>query len=169
MRRNYGRLGLVLMHENTANGITFSLPEIDRKSTREKVESALEKYKMCLLMAPIEYEPNITSTIKDLPSGPNNQFHSSTEDAAVNRLEEERERNSYINWIERCINRLNKNEKDVIVQLYTKIEEQMNYMVYGELGFSETKYYKIKADAYYKLAFIMRMQVYKSDSEKVIS
>lgn len=162
---NYSRLGLVGMNKKPFNQITFNLPEIDRESTREKVEENLENYRMCLLTEPVDYEPNITSSMKDIPITPSNQFHSSTEQAAINRLEEERKRKGFMNWVEKCVNRLNRNEKDIIVNLYFKYEEPMNYIVYNELGFSEAKYYRIKSDAYYKLAFIMRLQVYKEEIE----
>lgn len=145
------------------NQLTFNLPEIDRESTRKKVEEVLEKYRMCLLTEPVDYEPNITSSIKEIPIAPSNQFHSSTEQAAVDRLEEERKRKGFMDWVERCVNRLNKSERDIVFHLYFKYDEPMNYIVYNELGFSETKYYRIKSDAYYKLAFIMRLQVYKKE------
>lgn len=141
--------------------ISFKLPAINRTETKVAVESALEKYKMYLLMDPEENEPKITSTLKLVPTAPNNQFHSSTEDAAVNKIDQEERRKKYITWIRKAVNRLAYQERAVIINRYLIEDEVYDYEVYNELGFSETKYYRIKARAFYKLAFILRIEVYE--------
>ncbi|UFU00356.1 ArpU family transcriptional regulator [Radiobacillus kanasensis] len=144
--------------------MTF-LPKIDREATRAKVEKVLEEYKIYLLMDPEDLQPKITSTFEIVPPTPNNQFHSSTEKTAIDRIDLENERQRFISWVQKCVNRLSRNERAIIVNLYFVEEEPMNYIVYNKLGFSETKYYKIKADAFYKLAFIMKLQVYEEEVE----
>ncbi|WP_067725343.1 ArpU family phage packaging/lysis transcriptional regulator [Oceanobacillus damuensis] len=145
--------------------LTFKLPEIDREATRSAVESELEKYKMFLLMDPEDNEPNITSSFKLVPSAPSNQFHSSTEDAALNKIDQEIKRKEFISRVQRAVNRLAYQERSIIVSRYLKEEEIFDYEVYNELGFSERKYYRIKARAFYKLAFILRIEVYQEEIE----
>ncbi|WP_156290771.1 ArpU family phage packaging/lysis transcriptional regulator [Oceanobacillus salinisoli] len=141
--------------------ITFKLPEIDREATRAAVESELEKYKMYLLMDPEDNEPKITSSLKLVPSKPNNQFHSSTEETAIKKLDQEKKRRDFINKIQKSVNRLAYQERSIIINRYLKEDDIYDYEVYNELGFSERKYYRIKSRAFYKLAFILRIEIYQ--------
>lgn len=145
--------------------MSFNLPEINRKETRDKVEAALEKYKIMLLMDPQDHEPKITASFNIAAAAPTNEFHSTTESIAVKRMDDERRRKQYINRIKNAVNRLNYNERSIIVKRYLDEDDIYDYEVYNELGFSERKYYRIKARAFYKLAFILRMEVYKEDGE----
>jgi len=141
--------------------LSFNLPEINRKETRDKVEAALEKYKIMLLMDPEELEPKITASFRLAPSAPTNTFHSTTEDTAVRRIDQEEKRRKYIKRIMNAVNRLNYLERSIIVKRYLEDDAVYDYEIYNELGFSERKYYRIKARAFYKLAFILRIEVYK--------
>lgn len=140
--------------------LTF-LPEIDRDETKKNVEAALEKYKIMLLMDPEELEPKITATFKLASSAPTNEFHSTTEDVAIKRIEQSDARRKYIGRIKNAVNRLSYHERSIIINRYLHGEDVFDYEVYNELGFSESKYYRIKSDAYYKLAFMLKIVVYK--------
>jgi len=39
-----------------------------------------------------------------------------------------------------------------------------DYELYNEMGMSESKYYRLKARTFYKLAFILRIEVYKGEA-----
>ncbi|MDY0396798.1 ArpU family phage packaging/lysis transcriptional regulator [Virgibacillus halophilus] len=145
--------------------LTFKLPEIDRDATRSEVEKMMEQYKISLLMDPEDEQPKITSAFRLVPAGPNNQFQSTTEDVAVKRLEMERKRKEIISKIQKAVNRLNFQERSVIIKRYLTEDDVYDYEVYNELGFSERKYYRIKSRAFYKLAFILRIEVYKQEGE----
>ncbi|WP_163538292.1 ArpU family phage packaging/lysis transcriptional regulator [Gracilibacillus sp. YIM 98692] len=142
---------------------TFKLPEIDRYSTKHKVESLLDQYKLYLLMEPIDLQPNITSSFSIVPPTFNNQNNSQTEDIAVKRIDQENERHKFLKWVQRCVNRLSEQERAVIIKRYLSDDDIYDYEIYKELGYSERKYYRIKSRAFYKLAFIMRVEVYKSE------
>lgn len=141
--------------------ISFNLPEINRKETRDRVEAALEKYKIMLLMNPEELEPKVTSSFHLAPSSPTNQFHSTTEDTVINKIDMENKKENYIKKIMKAVNRLSYLERKIIIKRYLTDEDIFDYEVYNELGFSESKYYRIKSDAFYKLAFLLRVVVYK--------
>ncbi|QGH35157.1 ArpU family transcriptional regulator [Gracilibacillus salitolerans] len=143
--------------------VPFKLPEIDREKTRKKVESILENYRMYLLMDPEDFQPKITSTFTITPPTPNNTFHSSTEDTAIKRIDLDKKRKNFILWVQRSVNRLSQQERSIIVCRYLTNEDIYDYEVYNELGFSERKYYRVKSRAFYKLAFIMRVEVYKCE------
>lgn len=42
-----------------------------------------------------------------------------------------------------------------------QLEEMYDYEVYAEMGMSQRSYYRIKAKAFYRLAFALREEVYK--------
>lgn len=143
--------------------LTF-LPEIDRDKTKKNVEAALEKYQIMLLMDPEELEPKITASFHLAPSAPTNEFQSSTEDTAIQIIDLTEKRKKYINKIRKAVNRLSYQERTIIISRYFKSDDVFDYEVYNELGFSESKYYRIKSDAFYKLAFMLRIVVYKEVS-----
>ncbi|CDO03117.1 phage transcriptional regulator, ArpU family [Oceanobacillus picturae] len=145
--------------------LAFNLPKIDREETRNVVEKALEDYRMYLLMDPEDNEPIVTAAFKLVPSGPSNQFHSSTEDAAIRKIDQENKRKAYVSKIQKAVNRLAFQERSIIINRYLKDEEVFDYEVYNELGYSERKYYRLKARAFYKLAFILRIEVYVEEGE----
>lgn len=140
--------------------LTF-LPAIDEDETKRNVENAFEQYKMMILMNPNDIEPKITSTFKLTPTSSSNEFNSSTENIALQRIEIEQKRSKYINRIIRAVNRLNYQERTIIIARYIADDEVFDYEVYQELGYSESKYYRIKARAFYKLAFMLGIEVYK--------
>jgi ArpU family phage transcriptional regulator len=144
--------------------LSFRLPTIDKDATRDAVERELEKYKMYLLMDPEENEPKITSHFKLVASVPSNQFHSSTEDTAIKKIDQERKRQEFIQRIQRAVNRLAYQERSVIIQRYLNPDEVYDYEVYNDLGLSERKYYRVKSRAFYKLALILRIEVYLEES-----
>ncbi|WP_325034718.1 ArpU family phage packaging/lysis transcriptional regulator [Lentibacillus sp. Marseille-P4043] len=141
--------------------MSFMLPEIDREATKKEVESSLEKYQMYLLMDPEELQPKITQSFNLAPAAPNNQFHSSTEEIALKKVDQERKRKEYLLKIQKAVNRLSFKERSIIINRYLKDDDVYDYEVYNELGYSETNYYRIKSRAFYKLAFILRIEIYK--------
>lgn len=141
--------------------LNFKLPEIDRDKTKEAVEAALEKYRFYLLSVPDEKLPKVTATYSLVPPSNTNAFHSSTEDAVIDKVEFERERDQYLERIIRGVNRLSKMEREIIYRRYLEDEETFDYEIYNVLGYSERRYYRLKARIFYKLAFILRIEVYK--------
>lgn len=137
------------------------LRDVDGEKTKEAVEAALEKYRIYMLTVPDEYLPRVTQTYSLVPPSKTNAFHSSTESAAIRKVDFERERDEYMNRIVRAVNRLTKLQRELIVRRYMSIEEPRDYDVYNEMCISESKYYRERERAFYKLAFALRIEVYK--------
>ncbi|PFA66852.1 ArpU family transcriptional regulator [Bacillus sp. AFS015802] len=126
------------------------------KELRRQVEEALEKYRLYVLTFPIEQTPKITASYSLVPPTNTNQFHSSTEDAAINKVDRDRERYAYIEMIQKAVNRLDPLEREMIIRKYFGDEELFDYEVYNELGMGETFYnQKFKPRVFYKLAVIL--------------
>lgn len=142
--------------------ISFKLPEIDRERTKEVVEAALEKYRFYLLTVPEEKLPKVTASYSLIPPAFTNEFHSSTEDAVIDKVDFERNRDDYIERIRKAVNRLSVKERELIIKRYLSEDEVFDYELYNDTGYSERKYYRMKARIFYKLAFILRIEVYKN-------
>lgn len=143
--------------------ISFMLPEIDREKTKEAVEAALEKYRFFLLMIPEEKLPKITASYSLIPPAFTNEFHSSTESAVIDKVDLERQRIEYIERIRKAVNRLAFKEREIIIKRYLGDDEVFDYEIYNEIGYSERRYYRLKARIFYKLAFLLKIEVYKSE------
>jgi ArpU family phage transcriptional regulator len=143
----------------------FILPEIDREKTKEAVEAALEKYRMFLLSIPEEKVPKITASYSLQPPAFTNEFHSPIEDMVIDKVDLEVEREKYIEWIRKGINKLQYKEREMIIKRYLEDEESYDYELYNQMGMSERKFYRLKARAFYKLAFALKIEVY----EQVVS
>lgn len=146
--------------------LNFHLKKINAKATRKAVESLLEDYKILLLTQPVEALPKVTASYTITPPSNTNEFHSTTESTAIDNLEREMARRDFINKIIDAVNRLSPLERKIIIREYMSDEELYNYEIYNELGISESKYYKVKSSAFYKLAFILKVEVYHEKVNK---
>lgn len=145
--------------------LQFDLPEIDRDATKKVVESTLEKYRLYSLQLSLDKLPSVTAKYTLVPPSPSLPS-SSTETAALANYEYERERAKFIEWMLRAVNRLSNQERKLIIQRYLMENEEFDYQVYANLNISERQYYRVKARAFYKLAFALKIEVYK---EKEVS
>ncbi|NMH72798.1 hypothetical protein HF078_06920 [Bacillus sp. RO2] len=48
-----------------------------------------------------------------------------------------------------------------MIRRYLEEDEVFDYEIYNELGMSERRYYRFKGRIFYKLAFILRIELYK--------
>ncbi|WP_199426954.1 ArpU family phage packaging/lysis transcriptional regulator [Thermaerobacillus caldiproteolyticus] len=149
--------------------LEFVLPEIDRDATKKAVEAALEKYRVFLLTQSLDKLPKVTQQYSLVPPSNTNKFHSSTEEMAINNADYERERSEYIKRIAMAVNRLGYWERAILIRRYMTEDDVFDYEIYNEFGMSERKYYRIKSRAFYKLAFALKIEVYKKEESGVIS
>ncbi|MCM3241312.1 ArpU family transcriptional regulator [Cytobacillus oceanisediminis] len=140
----------------------FKLPEFDRKETQKNVENALELYRLYLLTIPEEKLPKVTASYSLVPPSNTNGFHSSTEDIAIERADEDRAREEYVERFRKAVNKLSPREREAVILRYLGDEELFDYEVYNQLGMSESYYHqKFKPRIFYKLALALKIEVYK--------
>lgn len=145
--------------------MTFKLPKIDPKGTKDVVEEAMEKYHIYLLQESLDRLPKITASYSIQPPSFGNEFHSSTEDAAVSNVDYVKERTDYMQRIIRAVNRLSYQERSIIIKRYMADDQVFDYEVYNEVGMSERSYYRVKSRAFYKLAFLLKIEVLEERSD----
>ncbi len=126
------------------NQLTLNIPQIDEEATKLKAEKLLDQYRLYLLQVPDDFLPKVTPTYSIVPPSITNEFHSSTEDAALKRLDWEIQRDKFLKRIQKAVNRLSQRERQIIVMLYMKPEEMYDYEVYAEIGMSQRSYYRVR-------------------------
>lgn len=70
--------------------------------------------------------------------------------------------------VESAVSRLNHIQRQVIEKRYLQDDDVYDFNVFSELHLSERKYYRIKAKAFYRLAFMLNLEVLvdeKQDAE----
>jgi ArpU family phage transcriptional regulator len=139
----------------------FILPEIDREKTKQRVEAEIEKYRICLLQEPEEKLPKITASYSLQPPSFSNSFYSSTEAAAIEQADFDRQRAEFIERFRKAVNRLRFKERELIIKRYMSDDDMYDYEYYSQNHLTESKFYKLKARAFYNLAFALRVEVYK--------
>jgi ArpU family phage transcriptional regulator len=68
--------------------------------------------------------------------------------------------------VERVVGRLSKKEEEIIRKRYLE-DDSFDYIVAGEVGLSERAYTRMKTRAFYKLAFILKLEVLVEDPDPV--
>lgn len=139
----------------------IDLDAIDRRATKERVETELEKYRIMLLTQHLDKLPKVTQNFSlELPTY-TNKFHSSTEDTAIENADYEKERHDFIRKISLAVNRLGYKERSILIRRYMTEDSIFDYEVYQELNMSERTYHRYKSKAFYRLAFALRLEVYE--------
>ncbi|NBI29105.1 ArpU family phage packaging/lysis transcriptional regulator [Chengkuizengella marina] len=141
------------------NQITFKLPKIDFNPTKQVVEDAFKMYRKLLFKVPTEKLPKITTTYSLTPPNQTNEFHSTTEDAAIFNVEREQ----YMKFIQNAINRLNGDHRAILIQSYMSKENIKDYVIYNDLGMSSRTYYREKKEAIISIANALDIAVYENE------
>ncbi|HDR8188355.1 ArpU family phage packaging/lysis transcriptional regulator [Bacillus wiedmannii] len=147
--------------------LTF-LPKIDRKATQVRLEAILENVRIYRQFGMIRNEMKVTASSEARYHGPTNIVGKPAEDialanVAMNEREVKLKRLSF--QIDKVLSRFSKNQRDIIVKRYLEDEGVFDYMVYNEIGMSERTYRRNKSNAFYKLAFALRLEVYKTEEQ----
>lgn len=137
------------------------LKNIDGKATQKAVEAVLRQYRTYLVSTPEELMPVLTAKYNiEIPNFSNIK-QSSVENAAVKRADFVQEYIKFYNWFKRGISKLTLIERHLISMAYLEIEPMYNYEIYLELGISESKFYRLRGRALYKLSIGLGVEIYE--------
>jgi len=134
--------------------------EIDKEATRRRVEEHLETVRIYRQIGFVRREMKVTSSLEPRYHGPTNAVRRPAEDVAVWNVDTEERMREMADQVERAVGRLGELERQIIEKRYLKDEEVYDYNVYSELHMSERKYYRLKSKALFKLAFMLRLEVF---------
>lgn len=143
------------------------LPKINAKATKKEVDKVLYKYRDFLMTLPNYLMPKVTPAYSIIPPTTTNAFYSSTEGAALERIEYEKMRNDYLIRVQEAVNTLKEDERQIIIEKYMQHGEiGYDREIMMDLGVGKTKYYEIKGTAMLRLAFALKIEVYKKSEVK---
>ncbi|PEE00931.1 ArpU family transcriptional regulator [Bacillus toyonensis] len=145
--------------------LSFKMPVLDEEETKTEVEKVFEEYRMYLSQMPSDILPKVTASYSIVPPSVTNEFNSSTENIAIERVQYEMARDKFMNWVHRAVNRLPKRERQIIHMYYMEEEKGYDPDIMDEVGLGRTTYYKVKGKALLRLAFSLRKEVFKQKAQ----
>jgi len=134
--------------------------EIDREATRQRVEEYLETARIYSQIGFVRREMKLTAPPEPRYHGPTNAVGKPAEETATWNVDTEERMKEIAERVQKAVGRLGKLERQIIEMRYLQDEEVYDYNVYTELHMSERKYYRLKSKAIYKLAFMLRLEVF---------
>ncbi|EEL69442.1 hypothetical protein bcere0026_36430 [Bacillus mycoides] len=150
---------------NMNKQLTFKMPVLDEEETKNEVEKVFEEYRMYLSQMPSDILPKVTASYSIVPPSVTNEFNSSTENIAIERVQYEMARDKFMNWVHRAVNRLPKRERQIIHMYYMEEEKGYDPDIMDEVKLGRTTYYKVKGKALLRLAFSLRKEVFKQRAQ----
>ncbi len=144
----------------------FELPELDRKATKKKVESHLEKYRLFKYLTFEEREASTTGSSEIRYHGPTNQTSDQTASIAIYNADEQERRKHFCLRTERAVKHLPSMERFLIETRYMSEDSDYltDYNVYChkfQPPISAMTYDKIRWKAFYRLALNLNIAVTK--------
>ncbi|MGN7471255.1 ArpU family phage packaging/lysis transcriptional regulator [Brevibacillus sp. SAFN-007a] len=139
------------------------LPKIDRKETQRRVEEALETARIYNQIGFVRREMSNTPSYEPRFHGLTNKTGAPAEECATWNVDTEERLRILTERVERAVSRLSKKQRAIITKRYLEDETATDYGIWPELGLSERQYYREKSTAFYKLAFMLRLEVYKKE------
>ncbi|WP_100373091.1 ArpU family phage packaging/lysis transcriptional regulator [Bacillus sp. FJAT-45037] len=146
--------------------MSFDLPELDQKKTKEAVESALEKYRIFKYLTFEEREVSITASSEERFHGPTNTTTDQTAQVAIYNADQQAYRRNFCDRIERAVKRLPPLERFLIEKRYMAddADYKTDLKVYSfefQPPISEKKYTKLRWKAIYKIALGLNVAITK--------
>lgn len=139
------------------------LNNINGKLTQDAVETVLRQYRTYMLTTPEDMMPSITAQYTLEMPNYSNVKQSGVENSAVRMAEYDREYVKFITQFNRGLRKLSKTERQIISSAFLDVEPLYNYEVYTEMRMSESKYYRLRRSALYKLAIGLGVEVYETE------
>lgn len=142
------------------------LKNIDGKATQKAIEKVLRQYRTYQLTTPEDFLPTITPKYILEMSSFGGTVNSKTENAAIKNVEHYRQAEKFFECFNYGLYKLSKKEREIIIKAFLEEIPLFNYQIARELNVSERTFYRMKAQALYKLALALRVEVYQEEEVK---
>ncbi|WP_240666582.1 ArpU family phage packaging/lysis transcriptional regulator [Longirhabdus pacifica] len=129
----------------------IELPQLDKRKTQRAIESIFEKYTIFHTVMLMERVPqlSLTTNYEARMHGSTNKVVDQTADAAIQFADAK----MYCDVIEQVVDTLPSQEQTLIKERYISQDHKFDYQIYHfVLEMSEATYYKLRWNAFYKLA-----------------
>ena len=144
--------------------IKVMLPPLDEVATREAVEAELERalFTKTVDMDFDRKEATITASYELRESQRTNVTSDSTANVALHNVTNEEARKAHLFKVERAVSKLSKKQRELITARYLTEFGVYDIDVYaGIMNMSPMTYTKIRNEAFYMLAFMLKVYVEK--------
>jgi len=140
---------------------TFMIPfaDIDREATRKRVEGHLETARIYKQMGFVRREMKITMCYESRVHGDTNKVSRPVEDTAAWNVDKEDRMRAIAESVDQAVEALGSVEREIIRRRYLQRDLVFDFNVYPELHISERQYYRLKAAALLKLAYMLSLEV----------
>lgn len=139
------------------------LLNLDGKATQKAVENTLRQYRTYQLTTPEDLLPTITPKYTlEMPSF-GGGVSSKTENAAIKNIEHFQQAQIFFEKFNHGFYKLTRRERQIIIKAFLEEVPMFNYQIANELKVSERTFYRMKAQALYKLALALRVEVYQEE------
>lgn len=140
------------------------LKNIDGKATQKAIEKMLRQYRTYQLTTPEDFLPTITPKYTlEMPSF-DGIVSSKVENAAIKNIEHFQQAQKFFERFNRGFYKLSRRERQIIIKAFLEEFPMFNYQIASELNVSERTFYRMKAQAMYKLALALRVEVYEEEA-----
>ncbi|GIP20435.1 MULTISPECIES: ArpU family phage packaging/lysis transcriptional regulator [Paenibacillus] len=139
--------------------LTYELPAVNKEATRKRVEEELETVRIYKRIGIIRREVGTVGRYEPRVHGSTNLVSKTTENTAVWNVDREQVMEKKVVMLDKALMCLNEMERELIRLRYLDTDDTYDYLVCGDLGVSERKYRRVKAQAMYKLALALRLEV----------
>jgi ArpU family phage transcriptional regulator len=140
------------------------LPKLNRAATMKRVKEALDLARDFIRMGfHPKWEADTTASYSLTPKSVTNKFFSTTENAAIKNADIERMRTEHVRKVFEAVSRLSKKERDLIHTRWFGDDDKTDIETYIELDMTHATYYRIRARAFFKLAYALKLEVYEKD------
>ncbi|MGC5326449.1 ArpU family phage packaging/lysis transcriptional regulator [Brevibacillus sp. SYSU BS000544] len=142
--------------------LAFLLPKINHASTMKNVKVALDLARdfICMGFHP-KVEVGTTAGYQLVLRSETNQFHSSTESAAIKNADIERMRSEHVRNVLEAVNSLPKKERELIMVRWFGDDDMTDIETYIQLDMTHATYYRLRSRAFNKLAHALKIEVYE--------
>ena len=142
----------------------FDYPELDYKATKREVMKVIGRYKNALNKLYLKSEPRITPQYTIVPPSFTNEFHSSTEDAALWGDTEGKKFKDYVERVNTALNSIPSVNRVVIYR--SLIKEQSDVLIGSEMNYSEFTIRDIRMEGIRLLAYALGVDVYQDGTSE---
>ena len=136
----------------------FDYPELNYKATKRAVMKVIWRYKNALNKLYLKSEPRLTPQYTITPPSFTNEFHSSTEDAALWGDTVGKKFKDYVNRVDEALNSIPATNRIVIYR--SLIQEQSDIKIGSELNYSEFTIRDLRTEGIKQLAYALGVDVY---------
>ncbi|MNK42991.1 RNA polymerase factor sigma-32 [compost metagenome] len=150
---------IMMKSKGNALQLTYELPAVNNEATRKRVEEELDTVRIYRRIGIIRREAGTTSRYEPRVHGSTNTISKTTENHAVWNVDRELLMERKAVMMDKALMCLSELERDLIRQRYLDTDDTYDYLVCGDLGVSERKYRRVKAQAMYKLALALKLEV----------